>query len=69
MTRNQYKSLAEKRAQTIRQLTRQLQAEKRLNNALSKLGFYPQDRQNPAKLKEVRKATTIKRNLLERRAA
>jgi len=69
MTRNNYRALAERRLETIKRLTKQLQAEKRLNNALSKLAYQPKDKQNPARLKEVKKSTTIRRKLMERSAA
>lgn len=65
MTRGHYKMLAERRIATIKQLTKELQAEKRLTNALSRLEFHP--KQNPARLKEVKKATTIKRQITEER--
>lgn len=67
MTRGHYKSLAERRLAQIKHLQKELKAEKRLTNALSRLEFHP--KQNPARLKEVKKATTIKRKVTEERRA
>jgi len=67
MTREQYKSLANRRLATIKVLKRRLAVEMQLNKAMSKLDFTP--KQNPARLKEVRKSTTIRRKLMERRVA
>lgn len=67
MTRDQYRSLAERRLATIHRLTKQLQAERRVNNAITKMAFSP--KQNPSVLKEVRKSTTIRRKAMERTAA
>ena len=67
MTRNRYKTLAAHRLATIRQLRMRLAAEQHLNDALSRLAFGA--KQEPARLKEVRRATTRRRKLLEGRAA
>ncbi len=63
MTRNQAKAFIVKREATLRRLKAQLAAERRLNNVLSNLAFLPT--QKAEHLKELRKATTIKRKLLE----
>jgi hypothetical protein len=48
---------------TIYKLRRQLAAEKQLSGALCKLAFMPD--QNPAHLKEVNRALTIRKKLKE----
>lgn len=69
MTRAHYKMLAERRKLQIDSLLRQLSAEKRLNAALSKLDYLPASKQCPAKLKQLRRAMTIKANLQTKKAA
>lgn len=49
-----FKALAERRRNQIKRLTDQLEAEKRLTNALSRLAFVRE--QQPAVLAEVKKA-------------
>lgn len=61
MTRNQYKTVSERRLATIQILKKRLAAEQRLNNALSQLAFLPLERQNPAIIQAVKRATDLKR--------
>lgn len=63
MTLNQAKYAIAKREATLQRYKALLSAERRLNTALSNLAFMPQQR--AAHLKELRKATTIKRKLTE----
>ena len=63
MTIGHHKASRAKMKQTIYQLRRQLAAEKQLSGALCKLAFMPD--QNPAHLKEVNRALTIRRKLKE----
>lgn len=64
MTRNRYKSLAERHADKVKSLTRLLNAEKRLNAALSKLSFSPMEKQDPEHIRQLKRANTEKKKLL-----
>jgi hypothetical protein len=63
MTIRRHKAAHAKMKQTIYLLRRQLAVEKQLSGALCKLAFMPD--QNPAHLKEVNRALTIRRKLKE----
>lgn len=67
MTRNHYKMLAERRKETIKNLTAQLQEERRLNKALSALAMHP--KQDKTKLMVLRIAVTRREKVMGRRAA
>lgn len=63
MTINRAKAAIAKREANLQRLKALLAAERRLNTALSNLAFLPT--QKAAHLKELRKATTIKRKLMD----
>lgn len=65
MTRNKFNAAIAKREANLQRLTKLLSAERQLNTALSNMAFLPATQQKPAHLKELRKATTIKRKLTE----
>lgn len=69
MTRGHYRALAERRLATIKRLTAQLKAEKRLTNALKKLKFAPETQQRHGALLEAKRAATLRRQLMEERRA
>jgi hypothetical protein len=63
MTIGRHKVVHAKMKQTIYLLRRQLAAEKHVSSAISNLTFAPN--QNPAHLKELNRALTIRRKLKE----
>jgi len=65
MTRNKFNAAITRREATLQRYKALLAAERRLNTALSNMAFLPAAQQKPAHLKELRKATTIKRKLME----
>jgi hypothetical protein len=64
-----FRIMANARKKTIQRLTKELSAEKRLNNALSRLAFAPADKQKAGVMKELRRCTTIRRKVAEERRA
>lgn len=65
MTRNRAQAFIARREANLQRLKALLAAERRLNTALSNLAFLPAAQQKAAHLKELKKATTIKRKLME----
>lgn len=63
MTRAHYRQLAEKRLQIIKKLTKQLQLEIQINRNLSKLHFFPVEKQPKSAITQLKRATTIKNKL------
>lgn len=51
-----YRAAAERRLETIRRLTRELAAEKRLTAAQARLAYAPAKAQKPGALKELKRA-------------